>query len=284
MVGERLRVRVPPPANPTHSGIGYNVFVKKDLPVPPSHPHRALAGPTAKDPEDTKPRKRRHPNAVEAGRPHKWSKPGGTDRFGTPSWLNDNGGTNPQCSVCGVTLLAGDVNADHEGFGAEVAVRPDLQAAMRNPITLYKYRDAKGHEIQSQVPFGCPTFITDDRGYMTENRERIRGVDDRVDFAEDRIDETEDRLSALEQENEVLRARVDAAEADVSAVVRWLAEMVALHQTQGGETVKVQVEGRPVAALPPPVADLILDLGSVPEPETIDAEFEESGTSSSSNG
>jgi hypothetical protein len=277
LVWERSSVRSRPPAP-----FWYHVLVKKDLPVPPSHPHRALPGPTADS--DPKPRKRRHPNAVEAGRPHKWSTSGGVDRFGTPSWLNDNAGTNPQCSVCGVTLLAGDINADHEGFGAEVASRPDLKAAMRNPVTLYKYRDAKGHEIQSQVPLGCPTFITHDRGYMTENRERIRGVDDRVDHTEDRIDETEDRLSALERENEELRSRVDAAEADVSAVVRWLAEMVALHQTQGGETVKVQVEGRPVAALPPPVADLILDLGSVPEPETIDAEFEESDTSSSSNG
>ena len=175
--------------------------------------------------------------------------------------------------------MSGDINADHQGFNDEIARRPDLKTAMKNPAGLYKYRDAKGHVFTSMVPLGCPTFMLDERGVIMENKERIRGVDDRVDFVEDRVDSVEgdavsheSRLAALEQENQELRARVDAAEADVSAVVRWLAEMAALHAETGGETVKVRVEGRPVAALPPPVADLILDIGSV---NIIEAEFEE---------
>lgn len=257
------------------------------LPLPPSHPTKALTGPTLAPPPKPKPRKRRHPNAVEAGRPHQWTKSASLDPYGQPGWLNQGAGANPECGVCKVTLLSGNINADHAGFSDQVAARPDFQRAMANATGSFIYQDAKGKTFESQVPLGCPVFVGDEIGTTMANKERYRQVDDRVDGVEDRVDDVtevavsnEDRITRLEMENRELRSRVDSAQGDVTAVVQWLAEMVALHTASNRESVQVHVEGRGVAALPPPVAELILDLGALPQRvqvpvgEVLDAEFE----------
>lgn len=51
----------------------------------------------------------------------------------------------------------------------------------------------------------------------------------------------------------------------MTALVDWLGEMVAINAAQKLQTVQVQIEGRPLVALPTPVADLILQVGSVKE-------------------
>lgn len=259
------------------------------LPLPPSAPERALRGEVspALPPPERPLVKRRHPEAVEAGRPHQWND---ATPKGQPSWLNADNGRRA-CKVCGVEEIppGGFVMADHAGMGQD----PVAQQASngKRMVEMYTYIDAKGNQFTSMTPLGCPTFMLDHKGMTMENRERIRQVDDRVDRTEDRVDDVaalalshDDRLAQLERENAELRTRVDAAQADIGAVVSWLRDMAALHAAQQREMVMVQVEGRDPVALPPPVADLILDLGSVkqkePVPvrrrdEIIDAEFVE---------
>lgn len=208
--------------------------------LPPLPP--ALPAPAAP------PKKRRHPNAVEANRPHKWS--GG----GQPDWLNSSGGRT--CQVCGVTERTNLILADHAGFGADGNNFGDRN----NRVQTYVYEDAKGNTFASQRPLGCPVFILDHMGTTMENRAMIREVDDRIDGTDDRVDNHEDRLARLEAENLVLRAKLEER-IDVTAMVEWLAEMVAQSAALKLQTVNVQVEGRTVAALPPPLANLIIDVG-----------------------
>jgi len=259
------------------------------LPLPPSAPERALTGEVSPPPETTKLVKRRHPDAVEAGRPHEW---GTKTPKGQPDWLNGGDNNRRQCMVCGVEEIppGGFIMADHAGMGQD----PVAQKAKsgKRMVEMYTYIDAKGQQFTSMTPLGCPTFMLDHKGMTMENRERIRQVDDRVDRTEDRVDDVsalalshDDRISLLERENAELRTRVDAAQADITAVVNWLKDMAAIHAAQQRDVVMVQVEGKEPVALPPPVAELILDLGAVRvkepvlvrrgEPEIIDAEFVE---------
>lgn len=243
----------------------------KALPQPPSA--KALGGDILPKPQ---PLKRRGPSAVPSGKPHQFESP---TRRGQPAWLNaDNG--RQTCTVCGVEVYppGAYVMADHAGMGQDPVL---ADAAAQKRMTNFTYVDAKGNVIHSPVALGCPVFMLDHKGETMANKERHRQLDDRVDGVDDRLDEIagslEERLYALEAENSGLRARVDAAQADVNAVVDWLSQMVALHTANNLETVKVHIEGRPVAALPPPVADLILNLGQVHEkvPVILDAEFSE---------
>lgn len=214
----------------------------KNLPAPPSQ----------------KPVKRRHPNAVEAGRPHQW----GSARRGPgsqPAWVDDlSGGNRKVCRVCGVTEVKGGVNADHAGFDPL-----DKERLMkgRTAVSIYTYWDAKNNRFESQVPLGCPTFMLDHKGLTMENKERVRRVDDRVDGVEDRID--------------LLESRVDEAQADIKAVVDWLREMVELHAAQGQDTVQVSIEGQDTVALPAPVAQMIIDIGQVREKVSVHEKGEE---------
>lgn len=205
---------------------------------------RKLTGPVQGRP------KKRHPKAVESGRAHSWGDLGS----GQPAWLNNNGKTEKHCSVCGVTELGSFVMADHAG----------------SQSPLYTYRDVKGNQMTSLIPLGCPTFMVDHKGFTMENRERVRQVDDRVDGVGYRVSDVEARMERLEAENAELKAQVGSNVADIGAVVDWLSEMVALHQQSQLETVEVQVAGR-VAALPAPVADMILNLGAVTEREKVPA-------------
>ena len=206
-------------------------------PIPPAAPQ-----------PPTPPKKRRHPNAVEANHPHQWT--GG----GQPDWLNVNGGR--QCRVCGVLERSNLILADHAGFGTDGNNFGDRN----NRAQTYIYEDAKGNTFASQRPLGCPVFILDHMGTTMENRAMIREVDDRLDGTDDRVDNHEDRLARLEAENLVLRAKLEER-IDVTAMVEWLAEMVGQSAALKMQTVQVQVEGRPVAALPPPIANLIIDVG-----------------------
>jgi hypothetical protein len=146
--------------------------------------------------------------------------------------------------------------ADHTGFGEDGKALGDPS----NRVQTHVYEDAKGHVIISQRPLGCPVFILDHMGATMENRGMLREHDDRLDMTADSIDNHEERLARLEAENQVLRAKLEER-IDVTAMVEWLAEMVAQAAALKMQTVQVQVEGRPVAALPPPIANLIIDVG-----------------------
>lgn len=209
--------------------------------------------PPALPPPASPTRKRRHPNAVEANRPHQWTS--GTAR-GQPDWLQAGDGGGRQCRVCGVTERSNLILADHAGFGDDGKQLGDAG----NRVQTYIYEDAKGNTFASQRPLGCPVFILDHMGTTMENRGFIREHDDRLDVVDDHLDNHEDRLARLEAENLVLRAKLEER-IDVTAMVDWLAEMVAQAAALKMQTVQVQVEGRPVAALPPPIANLIIDVG-----------------------
>ena len=200
-------------------------------------------------------RKRRHPNAVEANRPHQW----GTASKGQPDWLSalDNGGGR-QCRVCGVTERTNVILADHAGFGDDGKNLGDVN----NRVKTVTYTDAKGNTFSSQKPLGCPVFILDHLGTTMENRSMIREVDDRIDRTDDVVDNHEERLARLEAENITLRAKLEER-IDVTAMVEWLADMVAQAAALKLQTIPVQIAGRTVAALPPPIANLIIDVGNL---------------------
>ena len=206
-------------------------------------------------PKVTKPKasnKRRHPNAVEAGRDHSWEKP--ENKRGQNDWLNDNGGTSPTCTDCGVQLIGGNIMADHAGFG------DDGKRLMQGKTSanLYTYIDAKNNRFTSMTPLGCPTFMLDHKGTTMGNKERVRQVDDRVDHVEDKID-------ALQED-------MDSIKTNLSAMVQWLQEMVALHQQEKRPTVQVTIEGGTPVALPAPVAQMIVELGQVQQREPVTRE------------
>lgn len=195
-------------------------------------------------------RKRRHPQAVEADRPHQWGS-----STGQPDWLNGDSGRT--CRVCGVQERSDVILADHAGFGDDGKSFGDAN----NRVATITYTDAKGNTFTSQKPLGCPVFILDHMGTTMENRGMLREHDDRLDGVADHLDDHEDRLARLEAENEVLRSKLEER-IDVTAVVEWLSDMVAQAAALKLQTVQVQIEGRPVAALPPPLANLIIDVGT----------------------
>jgi len=217
---------------------------------------KRLTGPV----EDTPPRKRRDPNAVEASRPHQF---GGGGR-GQPTWLNGDDGRRV-CQVCGVEVSppgGGLILADHAGFGDD----GKTLLGDKPQVGLWTYVDAKGHQFTSQKELGCPVFVLDHLGTTMENRAMLREVDDRVDCTDSRVDSVEDRLAALETENAALREQV-AQPIDVTQMVDFLSDMVAMAAARKLGLTRVQLEDGRVAQLPEPVADLIIDIASVPEPE-----------------
>ena len=200
-------------------------------------------------------KKRRHPKAVEANRPHQWGSGGPR---GQPDWLNGGGGGGGgQCRVCGVSVSQEVILAEHAGYGDEGRGLGDPN----NRVKTYVYEDAKGNTIISQKPLGCPVFILDHMGTTMENRAMIREVDDRIDHTDDRVDVHEDRLARLEADNLALRAKLEER-IDVTAMVDWLSDLVAQSAALKMQTVQVQIEGRNVAALPPAIANLIIDVGA----------------------
>ncbi len=197
--------------------------------------------------------------------PHDWGRD--SRPKGQPAWLEAAEGR-LTCRKCGVEKsIAGDVNADHAGFDSH-----DKQRLKGKDVAqIHSYIDAKGRTFQTMQELGCPMFILDEMGAIRENRQMVRQVDDRVDYVDDRVDDQEhrtdtieDRVIELERQNAKLAQPID-----VTAMVEWLAEMVAVSAAQELDTVEVQIEGRRVAALPPPVADLIIDVGSLRTPERI---------------
>jgi len=153
-------------------------------------------------PPDAPRPKRRHPNAVEAGRPHTFTrKVAKGQRGGQPGWLNGIETGRRQCVVCGVEEVNNFIMADHAGFGDEG--KRLLEG--KPTVDKYTYIDAKGNQMTSMVPLGCPTFMLDHKGTTMENKERLRRVDDRVDGVDDRVDANEDRIAALEAQNAQLR-------------------------------------------------------------------------------
>jgi len=212
--------------------------------------------------------KKRHPKAIPAGQEHDFG-PGVAK--GQPSWLSGGDNGRRTCRRCGVEEFppGAFVMADHAGFGSDGA---DLLKG-KDVQGMWTYVDAKGRQFTSGKKLGCPTFFLDEMGAIRENREMVREVDDRVDYTDDRVDDVEERvesveerLARLEAENATLKARLDAG-FDVTAMVEWLGEMVALHAAQRLATVEVQVEGRQTVALPAPVANMILNVGKVTECE-----------------
>jgi len=248
----------------------------------PEKSRRQLALPGPEKPPPGKRGKKRHPKAVGGDAVHQWGKAPG--RSNQPSWLNDAAEGRQTCRICGVERklagksgLSGNINADHAGFGEEG--RQLLEG--KDVAKVYDYVDAKGRTFQTMIELGCPMFILDEYGAIRENRQMVRNVDDRVDYVDDRVDDTEhrvdnmeDRLTDLERENAVLRDRLSQP-IDVTAMVEWLAEMVAISAAQKLDTVEIQVEGKRVAALPAPVANLIIDVGSLDEREVVPVRREE---------
>jgi len=219
--------------------------------------------PPPPDDEPARPHKRRGPNAVEANRPHQF----GGGPGGQPDWLNNGGSGGRTCRVCGVTEippggLVGDILADHAGFGDEG--RELLKGKPK--VQMWTYIDAKGHKFTSQKRLGCPVFVLDHLGTTMENRAMLREVDDRVDATDDRVDSVEDRLAALEAENQALREEISRP-VDVTEMVDFLSDMVAVAAARKLGLTKVQLEDGRVARLPEPVADLIFDIAAVKDQE-----------------
>ncbi len=232
---------------------------------------KKLTGPSPeKRPEKPPPGqrgKKRDPDAVEAGRPHQFSS--GRAR-GQPAWLSGGDNNRKTCIKCGVEVLppGGLILADHAGFGDEG--RQLLKG--KKPTDMWTYV-ADGKTITSRKKLGCPVFILDPIGQGLENRAMLREVDDRVDYTDDRVDDVEhrtdsieDRVIELERQNIELQTKL-AERVDVTSLVEWLAEMVALSAAQKLETVQVQIAGHQPAALPAPVANLIIDIAAFQTPE-----------------
>ena len=161
--------------------------------------------------------------------------------------------------------MAQNINADHAGFDS---TEKERLLKGKDVAQIYSYTDAKGRTFQTMQELGCPMFILDEMGAIRENRQMVRNVDDRVDYVDDRVDDQEertdtieDRVIDLERQNAELQAKL-AQPIDVTAMVEWIAKMVAVSAAQKLATVDVQIEGHRVAALPQPVADLIINVGS----------------------
>lgn len=170
------------------------------------------------------------------------------------------------CRRCGIEkkLGVGDINADHAGFGDEGR----RLMAGKTAAKVFHYTDAKGRIFSTMQELGCPAFILDEMGAIRENRQMLRNVDDRVDYVDDRVGDVVDRLAALEAENAEMRARLEQR-VDVTALVDWLSDMVAVAAAQKMQTVGVVLDDGRRAELPHPVANLILDLGDVREREKV---------------
>lgn len=239
-------------------------------------PMKQLPGPitpTKKKPPPGQRGKKRDAHAIGGNDPHDWI--GSSGRRDQPAWLNGGGSGTQTCRKCGIERkpnpMERDINADHAGFGDD----GERLMASKRAATLYTYTDAKGREFQTTMELGCPMLLVDEAGAIRENRQMVRNVDDRVDYVDDRVDDSEhriesveDRLTGLEQENIELRAKIEER-IDVTAMVEWLSDMVAVAAAQKLATVNVQIEGGAVAALPEPVANLIIDIARVPERELV---------------
>jgi hypothetical protein len=191
------------------------------------------------------------------------------------------------CRKCGIEKKTGgpdglydNINADHAGFDSS------QKEMLKDKAVIHSYVDAKGRVFQTTKELGCPMLLLDEFGAIRENRQMVREVDDRVDYVDDRVDDVvdrtdtiEDRVIELERQNAELRARLDQP-IDVTAMVEWLAQMVALSAAQKLETVEVQIGGRRVAALPPPVVDLILDVGAIEQREQLPVRHKDGGSDS----
>jgi len=166
-----------------------------------------------------------------------------------PDWLNDNGGQQKTCRVCGVTERRDLIRVDRKGMN-------------------YHYVDAYGIAITSLVPLNCPTFLGDVPGAVAEAKGRIRNLDTQME-------QVHYRMEALEQQNMQLQAQLDAKiQLDVTGFVNWLSSMTALSATAQIATTPVDVAGLPYE-VPTPIADLLQGIATVREPVTIDLQFEE---------
>lgn len=211
--------------------------------------------------------KKRHAKAVGGQDEHEWGNAPGQNN--QPSWLNDEAEGRQTCRNCGIERKIGNarsINADHAGFGDDGIHM--LKGTGKVVAQIYWYTDAKGRSFQTTKELGCPMLLLDEMGAIRENRQMVREVDDRVDYTDDRVDDVEERLARLEAENVAMKARLEER-MDVTSMVEWLAEMVAIAAANKLATVNVQIEGRPAAALPEPVANLIIDVGALDQRERV---------------
>lgn len=124
--------------------------------------------------------------------------------------------------------------------------------------SVYKYTGAFGNAMKSFIPLSCPAHEVSGAELM----ERHRPVKQRVDNVEEAVETIHGRLVRLEAENAALKEQVNSDRADVVAFVQWLGKMAKEHNKQGLPSVIVRVQDQSYQ-LPPPVADLIRNVGVI---------------------
>jgi hypothetical protein len=172
---------------------------------------------------------------------------GGNDgKNGQPDWLNDNGGTNRTCRVCGVSVRTDLIRPDRKGMK-------------------YHYVDAYGIAMTSMVELFCPTFLGDVPGAVGEAKQRIRHLDVQMETVDDRLDR-------IEADNRYLREQLEAKiQLDVTSLVEWLGQMAKMAAEARLPTTQVTVAGLGLE-IPSPIADLVKGVG---EAVVIDVAFED---------
>ena len=163
------------------------------------------------------------------------------------------------CTVCGVTLQSGFVNADHPTSD------PGLPGVKGSK--LYTYRDIKNNVFTSTKPLGCPAFMFDagsaameNRGHIRETNEKVEDVEGQVGAVEGRVETVEIRLGALEEEN---GDRLDALEQE-NLELRAMLQQTYEIATTASRRVEVLMSSKvkvddDLADLPPLLASILRD-------------------------
>ena len=131
------------------------------------------------------------------------------DRFGTPGWLNSDGGRiSKTCRRCGCEIL----NA-----GAIVHVDVKITKGQE-----YVYRTATGQVVRSFKPLSCPLFGFDAFSGAMEGKEIGRQAKIEAEKVDIRVDETQYRVRQMEAENRALHEatlmRIEQLEAENRAL------------------------------------------------------------------
>ena len=145
-------------------------------------------------------------------RDHDWVGGQKPDQFGTPGWLNSEGGNSyPVCGRCGCELITGAV------------IHADVKIVKGQEFT---YRTATGNEVRSFKPLSCPLFGFDAMSGAMEGKEIGREAKVQAEKVDIRVDETQYRITQLEEQNKALHAAMEARLIQLEAENEALKEQV----------------------------------------------------------
>lgn len=192
-------------------------------------------------------------------RPHSW---GTADQFNMPS--THYGSTRSECRHCGVIELQ----------------RGDPGAPTGTPASLWRYEDAGGREIYSNIELSCPgpgkTLTGEAMERARRNKEEIRHTNRHVRRVERQqlalAGALEARITQLEQENKALKEQVGTVtQIDLGQLAQKLFELAEAAKSRKALE-SVESKGR-VVQIPKELADVIDVVGVPVEPEEVPDEL-----------